>query len=116
MPVEFGTIANFGLAALLINGVLMWIREWRKHRTWSQNGNELSLKVDEIKTTTLLFTHSLERMNEHLGEMNVTMAEVKTSVTGQQKTCSTTVKRFDKAFSDQNKELISLAKESGRKR
>lgn len=112
MAIEFGTIANYGLIALIINGVLLWIREFKKHSTWKQNGEDLK----EIKTTTLLFTNSLEKINEHVGEINVKMAEVKTSVNAQGKQCGKTVTRFDKAFSDQNKELIALAKESGRRR
>ncbi len=112
MAVEFGTVANYGLIALIVNGVLMWIREWRKHRTWSKNGTELS----EIKTTMILFTSKLDTINEHTHAINVTMAEVKTSVTGQQKACNKTVTRFDKAIGDQNDHLISLVKEQGRRK
>ena len=105
-----------GAIFVLANVLLFWVREWLKNKTWRKNGNELGAKVDEIKTTTLLFTHSLERINDNVGEINVSMAEVKTAVNTQSKQCSKTVTRFDKAMGDQNKELISLAKESGRRR
>lgn len=112
MAIEFGTIANYGLIALIINGVLLWIREFKKHNTWKQNGEDLK----EIKSSTLQFTDSLEKINEHVSEINVKMAEVKTSVSAQGKQCGKTVNRFDKAISQQYSELIDLAKTVGSKK
>jgi len=102
MAIELGTVTLYGLIALIINGVLMWIREWRKHRTWSENGDDLKEIKEDVKS-----------VDGKVGETNIAIAGIETAVNAQKTQCSATVKRFDKAISDQNKTLIDLA---GRKR
>ena len=99
---EVGTTTLFALAVLIINGGIQWIRELRKG-----NGNGKDLK--EIKD-------KIDCVDKKVGETKLKMVEVKTAVGAQKTQCAATVKRFDRVISDQNKELISLAKESGRKR
>jgi len=111
MAIELGTVTLYGLIALIINGVALWIREWRKHRTWSKNGDDLT----EIKEDLKSVDEKIEGVDEKVGQTNVKMAEVKTALTAQAKHCKQTVGRFDKTIADQNKELISLAKNTGRR-
>lgn len=106
MAIELGTVTLYGLIALIINGVLMWIREWRKHATWSANGDDLKEIKEDVKTTN----GKIDCIDGKVGETKVVIAEVKGIVTTQSKHCKQTVERFDKAIGDQNKELISLAK------
>lgn len=112
MAVEFGTIANFGLIALIINGVLIWIRELKKGKISNGNGKHL----EEIKETMSLCEGKLTAIDGKVGETNIQVAKINTAVNSQKSQCSATIKRFDKAIGDQNRELISLAKDSGRKR
>lgn len=103
---EVGNITLYALITLIISGVLSWIREWRKHRTWSKNGEAL----EEIKEDVKAVDEKVVTVDEKVGETNIKIAAMKTAVDGQKTQCTSTVKRFDKAISDQNKELISLAK------
>jgi peptidoglycan hydrolase CwlO-like protein len=109
---EVGNITLYALITLIISGVLSWIREWRKHRTWSKNGDDLK----EIKEDVKMVNGKVEGIDEKVGQTNLKLAEVKTVVTTQAKHCKQTVGRFDKTIADQNKELISLAKNSGGRR
>jgi len=106
MAIELGTVTIYGLIALIINGVALWIREWRKHRTWSKNGDDLKEIKDDVKT----MNGKVDTVDGKVGAATVKIAEVKTALEGQAKHCKQTVTRFDKAIGDQNKELISLAK------
>lgn len=48
IPVD---ITLSALLLLVINGGALWIREWKKHRTWRSNGNhlkEIKKKVDDL--------------------------------------------------------------------
>ncbi len=98
---EVGTTTLFALAVLIINGGIQWIRELRKG-----NGNGKDLK--EIKD-------KIDCVDKKVGETKLKMAEVKTAVGAQKTQCAATVKRFDKTIADQNKELIALAKNGGRR-
>lgn len=99
---EVGNTALYALILLIINGGALWIREWRKHRTWSKNGDDLK----EIK-------NKIDCMDKKVGETKLKMTEVKTVVDEQKDQCTKTVTRFDKAISDQGSQIIELA---GRKR
>lgn len=109
---EIGNITIYALITLIISGVLQWIREWKKHATWSKNGEDLKEIKEDVKTVN----GKVEDIDEKVGKVREKMAEVKTAVTTQVKHCKQTVERFDKTIADQNKELISLAKNSGGKR
>ena len=98
---EVGTTTLFALAVLIINGGIQWIRELRKG-----NGNGKDLK--EIKD-------KIDCVDKKVGETKLKMVEVKTAVGAQKTQCAATVKRFDRTISEQNKELISLAKNGGRR-
>ena len=95
----------FALILLIINGGLQWIRELRKGKLTSGNGKDLT----EIKT-------DIKSVDRKVDSFGLKMVEIKTAVDGQKTNCATTIKRFDQAISNQNKELMSLAKNSGRKR
>ncbi len=99
---EVGNTTLFALTVLIINGGIQWIRELRKG-----NGNGKDLK--EIKD-------KLDCVDKKVGETKLKMVEVKTAVGAQKTQCAATVKRFDKTIADQNKELIALAKNGGRRR
>lgn len=109
---EAGNITLYALITLIISGVLSWIREWQKHRTWSKNGEDLKEIKADVKDTN----EKLDGVDEKVGEATVKIAEVKTALTAQAKHCKQTVGRFDKTIADQNRELISLAKNSGGRR
>lgn len=109
---EVGTLTLYALITLIISGVLSWIREWKKYRTWSKNGEAL----EEIKTDVKDTNDKIDAVDQKVGETNVKIAGIKTAVNAQKTQCTATITRFDKAIGDQNKELIALAKEQGRKR
>ncbi len=101
-----------GAIFVLANVLLFWVREWLKHKSWSKNDKDLKeIKID-VKSTN----DKVDCIDKKVGETNVKIAEVKTAVNTQARHCKQTVERFDKTIGDQNKELISLAKNSGRKR
>jgi len=102
-PAIIGAIG--GGLFVVANTAVFWIREWRKHHTWNKNG----IVLMEI-------TNSVKRVDEKVGETKVKIAEVKTAVDAQKTQCAATVKRFDKAISDQNLIVVGLAKNSGKKR
>jgi len=102
---QIGNTTLYALILLVINGVLLWIREWRKHRTWAKNGNDLK----EIKGQVKAVGDKVDCIDRKVGETKVSMAEVKTAVNDQKEQCTKTVNRFDKAISDQGKEIIQLA-------
>ncbi len=102
---EVGNTTLYALVLLIINGGALWIRELRKGKNESGNGKQL----EEIKDT-------LTTIDGKMGETNIQLAKVKTAVSSQKTQCAATIKRFDKTIGDQNKELISLAKERGRQR
>lgn len=109
---EVGNTTLYALVILIINGGALWIREFRRGKNESGNGKQL----EEIKETIGLCDGKLTAIDEKVGETNIQVAKVKTAVNAQKRQCETTVNRFDKAISDQNKELISLAKNGGRRR
>ena len=97
--------AVYALILLVINGGALWIRELRKGKITNGNGKQLSEIIEKIGL-----------VDKKVGETKLKIVEINTAV-GEQKTqCTLTVKRFDKAISDQNKELISLAKNGRRRR
>jgi len=106
---EIGNPTLYALILLIVNGGALWIREWRKHRTWTKNGHDLKEIKDQIKTVD----EKVDCIDKKVGETKVSMAEVKVAVNDQKDQCTKTVARFDKAIGDQGKEIIRLA---GRKR
>lgn len=109
---EVGNTTLYALIILIINGGVQWIREIRKGKSVNPNGRHL----EEIKETVKNSNSKLTAIDGKVGETNIQVAKIKTAVNSQKTQCAATVKRFDKAISDQNKELIGLAKESGGKR
>jgi peptidoglycan hydrolase CwlO-like protein len=109
---EVSTVTLYALITLIISGVLSWIREWRKHKTWSQNGEDLKEIKDDVKITN----DKIDCLDRKVGEAKVKIGEVVTAVSAQKTQCATTTKRFDKAIGDQNQQIIGLARNSGRKR
>ena len=109
---EVGNTTLYALVILIINGGVQWIRELRKGKATNGNGKHL----EEIKETIGLCDGKLTAIDQKVGETNIQVAEVKTAVNEQKSQCKATVKRFDRAIGDQNKELIGLAKEQGRQR
>ena len=100
MAIELGSnTALFALGLLIINGGLQWIRELKK-------GNNNGKHLEEIK-------ESIGNVDTKVGETKIEIAKVSTAVNAQKTQCATTVKRFDKAISDQGQQIINLA---GRKR
>lgn len=108
---EVGNTTLYALALLIINGGIQWIRELRKGKNENGNGKHL----EEIKETIGLCDGKLTAIDQKVGETNIQVAKIKTAVSSQKTQCAATVKRFDKTIADQNKELISLAKERGRR-
>lgn len=108
---EAGSITLYALIALIISGVLSWIREWQKHKTWSKNGDDLK----EIKKDVKDSHTKIDAVDDKVGKTNIKIAEVKTAVNAQKTQCASTVKRFDKAISDQGKQILDLARNSGGK-
>lgn len=106
-PAIIGAIG--GGLFVVANTAVFWIREWRKHHTWNKNGIALMEIKDNIKTVD----KKVGYLDEKMGETKVKIAEIKTAVDAQKMQCATTVKRFDKAISDQGQTIIDLA---GRKR
>lgn len=104
---EVGTTTLYAILLLLVNGGVQWIREWRKHRTWSKNGKELNEIKNQLKTAN----GKIDCVDRKMGEAKVKIAEVKTAVNAQKEQCVATVKRFDEALRDQQKELLAQAKE-----
>jgi len=102
-PAIIGAIG--GGLFVVANTAVFWIREWRKHHTWNKNG----IVLMEI-------TNNIKSVDEKVGETKVKIAEVKIAVDAQKTQCAATVKRFDKAISDQNLIVVGLAKNSGKKR
>jgi len=103
--------STYALVLLVINGGALWIREMRKGRKESTNGDDLK----EIKETVSTSKNKLSAIDEKVGETNIQVASIRTAMNLQKSNCAATVKRFDKTIADQNKELISLAKEQGRR-
>lgn len=99
-------VAIGGGLVVLANVLLFWIREWKKHRTWKANGNDLK----EIKEDVKLTNSKVDCIDEVVGETKIKIAEIKTAVNSQKSQCKATVLRFDKAISDQGKVIIDLAK------
>lgn len=99
---EPGMTLTGGIIALIINGGLLWLRELRKHKTWTKNGDDLK----EIKGQMSEVAKKLDCVDKKVGETKVVMD-------GQIAQCTKTVSRFDGAIRDQGRELIKLA---GRKR
>ena len=89
-----------GGAFIVINVGGFWFREWKKHRTWRTNGNDLK----EIKS-------KLTCVDKKVGETNVAVAEIRVAVDAQKDQCTKTVLRFDEAIREQQKELLAQAKE-----
>lgn len=108
---EVSTTTLYALITLIVSGVLSWIREWQKHRTWSKNGNDLKEIKDDVKTTN----DKIDCLDKKMGETRVRIGEIKTAVNSQKLQCAATTTRFDKAIGDQNQQIIGLAKNSGRK-
>ncbi len=109
---EVGNTTLYALVLLIINGGALWIREVRKGKITNGNGKHL----EEIKETIDKFDGKLTTIDGKVGETNIQIGKIKTVVNSQKTQCAATVKRFDQTIGDQNKELISLAKEQGRRR
>ena len=109
---EVGNTTLYALALLIINGGIQWIRELKKGKIKNGNGKQL----EEIKASITSVDTQLTAIDGKVGETNIQVAKVKTAVSSQKTQCAATVKRFDQTIADQNKELISLAKEQGRRR
>ncbi len=90
---------------VLANVILFWVREYRKHKTWSKNGKQLT----EIKESVETVNGKIEVVDEKVGVTNIKVAEIKTAVNAQKRQCESTVRRFDKTIGDQNQTLIDLA-------
>ncbi len=101
----------YALMILIINGGVQWIRELKKVKTKNGNGKHL----EDIKTAVADSISKLNAIDEKVGHTNIQVAKIKTVVGSQKTQCAATVKRFDQTIADQNKELISLAKEQGRR-
>jgi len=99
-PETIGGIIGGAFVVLNVGG--FWFREWRKHRTWTKNGDDLKEIKGQIKT-----------VGEKVDCIDKKVGETKVAVDAQKSKCSETVTRFDKAISDQGKEMLRLA---GRKR
>jgi hypothetical protein len=112
MAIELGTVTAYGLIALIINGVALWIREWRKHRTWNTNGDDLKEIKEDVKTTN----GKVDCIDKKVGETKIKIAEIKTAVNAQKTQCAVTVERFDKTITGQGKEIIKLAWKKENKR
>lgn len=95
---QIGNTTLYALILLIINGVLLWIREWRKHRTWNKNGEDLK----EIKNQVKAVDEKVDCIDKKVGETKVAVDDQKTQ-------CAATVTRFDKTIADQGKEIIRLA-------
>jgi len=106
-PETIGGIIGGAFVVLNVGG--FWFREWRKHRTWTKNGDDLKEIKGQIKTVD----GKIDCVDKKVGETKLAVAETKVAVDAQKSKCSETVTRFDKAISDQGKEIIRLA---GRKR
>ncbi|KKL75090.1 hypothetical protein LCGC14_2058340 [marine sediment metagenome] len=99
-------VTLYGLIALIINGVFLWIREWRKHRTWSANGKDLKEIKEDVKDTN----EKIDGIEGTVGETQIKVAEIKVAVGTQARHCKQTVERFDKAITNQGNQLIDIAK------
>lgn len=91
---------------VLANVLLFWIREWRKHRTWSANGSDLKEIKEDVKDTN----EKIDGIEGTVGETKIKVAEIKVAVSTQAKHCKNTVERFDKAITNQGNQLIDIAK------
>ena len=94
-----------GAILVLANVILFWAREYKKHKTWSKNGRQLT----EIKESVETVNGKIEIVDEKVGETNIKVAEIKTAVNAQKSQCKQTVNRFDKAISDQGQQIVDLA-------
>ena len=90
---------------VLANVLLFWVREWRKHRTWSKNGKYLT----EIKASVETVNGKVEVVDEKVDQTKIQVAEIKTTVNQQMTQCKSTVRRFDETIGKQNQTLIDLA-------
>lgn len=94
----------------LVNIAGFWIREWRKHRTWSKNGTALA----EIKEGQAEIKTDMKGVSENLGRVKTAMASIKTQQKAQTNTCKSTVERFDKAILAHGDQILDLAKDKKR--
>lgn len=97
-PETIGIIAGSGFA--IANVSIFWLREWRKHKTWSANGKDLT----EIKKEVKSVSGKMNRVNR-----DVTI--IKTKQSEQTRACDKTVTRFDAAITAQQEQLLEIAKD-----
>ena len=96
-PGEIGAMLGGALVVLHIGGT--WLREYRKHKTWSANGKDLK----EIKG-------DVKEVKKEQGEQGKKMAAISQSVDDQKTHCHQTVNRITQGMSEFNKELLTQAK------
>jgi len=101
-PAEIGAMFGGALVVLHIGGT--WLREYRKHKTWSANGKDLK----EIKG-------DVKEVKKEQGEQGKKMAVISQSVDDQKMHCHQTVNRISRSMENFNKELLQMAKNKGRK-
>lgn len=96
-PETVGIILGSGFA--VINVSAFWVREWKKHRTWSKNGKDLT----EIKA-------DVKDVKGKVDGVKTDVTKIKTLQDAQTKVCESTVRRFDNALLMSQKELLEIAK------
>jgi len=97
-PETIGVIAGGGFA--IINVSVFWVREWRKHRTWSKNG----IALNEIKS-------NMKHVKEKVDRVRIDITKIKTRQEEQTKACDKTVTRFDAAILKNQGQLLEIAKD-----
>lgn len=95
----------FGLGSLIISNVAMWIREFKKHKTWKKNNGAL----DEIKATVSKMDKKVDCLDGKVGKARESLASIKSSVNSMQLHCSQTVSQFSKQISENSSKIFDLA-------
>jgi len=93
-----------GIGALIVSGVAMWIREWRRGRNEKTNGTDLKEIKDDVKST-------MTKVND----IGTDTATIKTDVKGIKEHCTQTTQRFEKAINDNRKNLFEIATKKDKK-
>lgn len=90
-----------GLAALVISNVGIWIREWRKHKTWrGQNGDVQEIKAD------------VKEVGKKVNGIDTKMASVDTEMKAFGRTC----KRMNGEIRTNRDDIKKLIGKVGRKK
>jgi len=85
-----------GIVALLVNAIVMGIREWKKSKTWKKNGTAL----EEIKK-------SIVGIDKSMGIIQSEMANLYNN-------CEATVSRFTEEISSNRDRIFDMAKGKGK--